>query len=135
MKLTCTVTPAESLVGMIVFVRHTNNSRLTCGEIKQYPDSCSRYFETGHCHVSCGSGTNTRASRVKKYTLDILDMKEVDYTTWSCEMQNVTTKFATVTLKQESKQKFSLMEASYANVQIAKLVNQAKNIVSVNYSM
>ena len=112
---------------MIVFVRNTGDSRLTCGEIKQYPDSCSRYFETVHCHVSCGSGTNTRASRVKKYSLDILSVKEVDFTNWLCMMHNVTAKSNTVTLKQAGEHYFKSWEVCMVN-----LVNHIENIASVD---
>ena len=106
-KLTCTVTPARSLDGMIVFVRHTNNGSLTCGKIRQYPDGCSRYFGASYYHVSCGSGTNTRASNIKTYILDIHGTKTADFTRWLCLMQNVTAKTNGVTLKQTGEQYFN----------------------------
>ena len=114
--LTCTVTPARSLDGVIVFVRHTNNGRTTCGTIRQYPYKCFKHFATSYYYASCGSGTDSIISSTKIYTLEIRGVKEVDYTTWSCELENVITQSDAVLITQIGKYYFSLMEATYVQM-------------------
>ena len=105
-KLVCTMMPADYLETTIHFARYERNSvhnALICGTILQYFSECQVKILDPKYMSSCGSGTKTTTSKIKKYGLDILGMEGVDFTEWWCENSMYKQDHNSVTLTEISK--------------------------------
>ena len=111
-KLVCAMMRADYIETRVHFVRFARNSAintLICGTIIQYSSHCQVKILDPKYLPSCGSGTKTTTSKIKKYGLDILGMEVWDFTQWWCE-NNMYNPHNRVTLTEISKYQFSLVD-------------------------
>ncbi|XP_041379815.1 nephrin-like, partial [Gigantopelta aegis] len=99
--LTCTVTQAAGLSGVILFSTKTTDTFASLG---QSGGSCAVFnppLVPGYS-VSCGSGTDSSSSSTKKYHLRINRAAERDVTDWWCILSSAGTRSNTLRLKLSS---------------------------------
>ena len=101
--LFCTVTPADDLETVIIFMRRTGEKKVNCGEAMQFPDKCITNGTNTDYTVQCGSSTNNRTGKIKKYMLHIKKVKAVDFTEWWCQSRENRNDSNTLTLHETGK--------------------------------
>ena len=102
-RLVCAMTQADNLHITIRFARRRRDKPVVCGTIFQYSSKCQVSNMTTKYLASCGSGTDTNTSKIKKYGLDIVNMEVVDFTEWWCENIKYKQQHNSVTLTEISK--------------------------------
>ena len=102
-KLVCAVMQADYPQLTIMFARRTRDKPVVCGNIFQHSSKCEVTKISTKYLGSCGSGTNTNTSKIKKYGLDIVKMELVDFTEWWCENIKYKQQHNSVTLTEISK--------------------------------
>ena len=106
--LVCTAHQADDFVDEIRFSRYGN---ITCGRIHQSRSGCSALGNASNYLVSCGPGSSSQTSRVKKYMLKIQGMKAVDFTEWWCHAKSHRYTGNSIQLKEKSKYHFNQVRA------------------------
>ena len=103
-KIFCSVTPADSLEDVILFMRRAGDKNETCGMVIQFRTKCREHIEDGKPYVShCKSGTFSRISKIKNYELEIKSTKQDDFTEWWCQLKVHMQEHNTIILSQPSK--------------------------------
>ena len=87
--LTCTVSQAAGLDDFVEFSKQTSEST-----IKQNVNKCTVYSngDPDNYTPSCGNGTDSSSSSIKKYDLYIKKVSASDVTEWWCELRTQQTR-------------------------------------------
>ena len=101
--LTCTVSQAAGLVDLVKFWKKTDEGVISV--LKQEMSKCSSYSNSDSTKYtpSCGSGTDSSSSSIKKYVLYIKKVSASDVTEWWCELQTQQTRSNNFSLLLSSK--------------------------------
>ena len=101
--LTCTVSQAAGLVDFVEFRKITASDSES--RIKQNANKCT-VFNNGDpdkYSPSCGSGTDSSSSSIKKYDLYIKKVSSSEVTEWWCQLQTQQTRSNSFSLLLSSK--------------------------------
>ena len=84
--LTCTVSQAAGLVDLVTFLKKTDTGLISV--LKQEMSKCSAYSNSDSTKYtpSCGSGTDSSSSSIKKYDLYIKKVSAFEVTEWFCQL-------------------------------------------------
>ena len=96
--LTCTVSHAAGLVDLIVIRKIASVG--DGAVLRQYVNNCTVYSiaRSDHYTPSCGNGTDSSSSFIKKYALFINKVSASEVTDWYCQLNNHLT-YTNYTLK------------------------------------
>ena len=101
--LTCTVSQAAELVDLVTFLKKTDKGLISV--LKQEMSKCSAYSNSDSTKYtpSCGSGTDSSSSSIKKYVFYIKKVSASDVTEWWCELRTQQTRSNNFSLLLSSK--------------------------------
>ena len=96
--LTCTVSHAAGLVDLIVIRKIPSDA--DGAVLRQYVNNCTVYSiaRPSRYTPSCGNGTHSSSSFIKKYALFINKVSASEVTNWYCQLNNHL-KYTNYTLK------------------------------------
>ena len=90
--LTCTVSQAAGLVDLVKFWKKID--KYVISVLKQEMSKCSAFsnMDSTKYTPSCGSGTDSSSSSIKKYVLYIKNVSVSEVAEWWCELQTQQTR-------------------------------------------
>ena len=102
-NLTCTVSQAAGLVDFVEFTKRTSSGSVAM--FKQHANTCSAYSNSrpDDYNLSCGSGTDSSSSSIKKYDLYIKKVSASEVTEWWCQLGTQQTRSNSFSLLLSSK--------------------------------